>query len=132
MLTGNNLNSGPVSKIYRNFYTTSNTAPAAPTGLSATSNETSIILKWNRVQGDATPAKGMSYNVRIGTSPGASNVVSPMALSSGSRKISLMGNAQSDTLFVLKYPKKRANYYWSVQAIDNGFASGDFAAEQIV
>ena len=99
--------------------------------MSATSNETSVILQWNRVTGDATPAKGMSYNVRIGTSPGGSDVVSPMSLASGSRLLPGLGNAQSDTLFILKNPKK-ATYYWSVQAIDNGFLPGVFAAEQSV
>ena len=128
LLSGDSGN-GNVSKIYQNYIAVSNTAPAAPTGLSATSNETSVILKWNRVTGDATPAKGMSYNVRIGTSPGGSDVVSPMSLASGSRLLPGLGNAQSDTLFILKNPKK-ATYYWSVQAIDNGFLPGVFAAEQ--
>ena len=81
--------------------------------------------------GDATPPKGMSYNVRIGTTPGGSNVVSPMSVSSGTRLSPGSGNAQSDTLFILKYPKK-VTYYWSVQAIDNGYGAGAFASEQSV
>jgi hypothetical protein len=120
---------GNISRIYRNVASVTNNPPAAPTGLSATSSETNILLKWNRVAGDATPAKGMNYNVRIGTTPGGKEVVSPMSLASGSRLIPLLGNAQSDTLYIFRNPKK-TTYYWSVQAIDNGLAPGAFAAEQ--
>ncbi|MCX6301385.1 MAG: VCBS repeat-containing protein [Bacteroidia bacterium] len=130
LLTGDSRN-GSISKIYKNYITKSNAAPAAPSGLSATTNETSVILRWNRVTGDETPAKGMSYNVRIGTSPGGSDVVSTMSLTSGSHLLSGMGNAQCDTMFILKYPDK-VTYYWSVQAIDNGLKPGPFATEQTI
>jgi len=128
-LAGYNPNYGSVTRIYKNHYTRTNIAPSSPAGLSTTSDATSLILSWDIVSGDETPGAGMSYNVRIGTSPGTGNVVSTMALSSGSRLVPALGNAQNDTLFVLKYPQ-RATYYWSVQGVDNGFAPGPFAAEQ--
>jgi hypothetical protein len=130
LLTGDSRN-GSISKVYKNYSLIGNNAPAAPAGLSATSNETSVIFRWNRVTGDVTPAKGMTYNLRVGTSPGAEDVVSPMSLSSGSRLISGRGNADCDTMFILKYPEK-ATYYWSVQAIDNGYKAGPFASEQSI
>jgi len=129
LMTGYSYTYGDLARIYKNNIPSSNSVPNSPTGLSATSDATSLIIKWNRVPGDATPANGMSYNVRIGFSSGAGDVVSSMASSSGSRLLPRMGNAQSDTLFVLKYPK-RATYYFSVQAVDNGFAAGPFSSEQ--
>jgi hypothetical protein len=117
------------SKIYRNDISTHNTAPATPTGL--TSNiSTNAILRWNPVKNDATPAKGLTYNVRVGKTTGASDVVSPMALNSGYRKIVRMGNTQTDSTFILQNLKK-GTYYWSVQAVDNSFAGSVFAPEQI-
>jgi hypothetical protein len=52
-----------------------------------------------------------------------------MSLTSGSRLVPRFGNAYSDTLFVLQSPRK-ATYYCSVQAIDNGFVASPFAEEQ--
>ncbi|HCT29714.1 MAG TPA: hypothetical protein DIW31_03030 [Bacteroidales bacterium] len=116
-------------KLFTNITGKVNIKPNAPTGLTNTVTDTSIILKWNRVSGDATPSKGLSYNIRVGTSAGANNVVSSMAFASGQRLISGIGNAQADTFYIIKYPK-RSTYYWSVQAIDNGFASSSFQTEQ--
>jgi len=120
-----------ITRIYRNVSGISNSPPEAPVELSSAIDESSIVFKWNRVTGDATPPKGMSYNIRIGTSSGAGNTVTPMAMTSGTRLIQAMGNTHSDTAFILSNPKK-ATYYWSVQAIDNGYLPGLFAAEQSV
>src|SRR5512138_1902518 len=128
LLTGYN-GSNVISKIYRNFHSTVNTPPAILTGLSATTNDSTIIFNWNRATGDATPPKGMSYNIRIGTTAGGSDIVSPMSLTNGTRLLPLPGNARSDTLFLLRKPKK-ATFYWSVQAIDNGFLGGPFTEEK--
>jgi hypothetical protein len=129
LLTGEVGGGGRIFKIYRNFTPATNIAPAAPSGLSVSSNETSLTLRWNRVTGDATPSKGMNYNVRIGTSPGGSDVVSPMSLETGSRLLPRFGNAYSDTVYILQNPGK-STYYCSVQAIDNGFVASSFAEEQ--
>jgi len=116
-------------KLFINSVGQVNNKPQAPTGLTSIVTDSSIIFKWNRVSGDATPSKGMSYNIRVGTSSGANNIVSSMATAAGQRLISGMGNTHADTFYIIKYPK-RSTYYWSVQAIDNGFASSSFQSEQ--
>jgi hypothetical protein len=116
------------SKLYRNDIAVQNIAPGSPTGLSSSVNGNSVKLKWQSVTGDATPYKGMSYNVRIGASSGALDIVSPLSLSNGTRLIPAMGNCQLDTFFILTKLKK-GTYYWSVQAVDNGFIGGNFATE---
>jgi hypothetical protein len=55
LLTGDS-GSGCVSEVYLNSTAVSNSAPAAPDGLSSSSNETSVTLQWNGVTGDATPS----------------------------------------------------------------------------
>ena len=123
LLTGSDNNGDEVSKIYRNQCATAHTAPATPSGLTATCTASSIVMQWDRVP-------GMSYNVRVGTSSGAGNVVSPMVKpSTGTRLKPGLGNAQENNFYILRYPKK-IQYSWSVQAIDNGFASSAFAGEQ--
>src|SRR6266542_682232 len=108
----------------------SNAPPAAPTGLSSTLSGATVSLSWNPPADDRTPSAGLNYNLRIGTTPGASDVLAPMALTDGLRLLPALGNAQAGTnAFVLNLAPGR-DYYWSVQAVDTGFAGSPFAAEQ--
>ncbi len=108
----------------------SNAPPAAPTGLSSTLSGATVSLSWNPPADDRTPSAGLNYNLRIGTTPGASDVLAPMALTDGLRLLPVLGNAQAGTnAFVLNLAPGR-DYYWSVQAVDTGFAGSPFAAEQ--
>ena len=51
-----------------------------------------------------------------------------MTSASGVRRITAMGNCQLDTFYILR-SLLPGTYYWSVQAIDNGFAGGAFGTE---
>ena len=119
------------AKLFINGTGTVNVKPATPTNLSSFTTDSSIVFKWNRVLDDATPSKGMSYNIRIGKSAGASDVVTAAADISGRRFLSHLGNTQADTFYILRNPKN-ATYYWNVQAVDNGFAGSQFAAEKSI
>ena len=108
----------------------SNAPPAAPTGLSSTLSGATVSLSWNTSADDLTPSTGLNYNLRIGTTPGASDVLAPMALTDGLRLLPALGNAQAGTnAFVFNVAPGR-DYYWSVQAVDTSFAGSPFAAEQ--
>jgi len=76
-----------------------------------------------------TPAAGLSYNLRVGTSPGGADVVSPEAGTNGSRRVTALGNAGSRLAAELSNVLPGTNYYWSVQAVDSAFAGGPFAQE---
>ncbi|MGZ5508025.1 MAG: immunoglobulin domain-containing protein, partial [Limisphaerales bacterium] len=106
-----------------------NTPPTAPSGLSAVTSSATVVLSWNAAT-DAEQTAALNYNVRIGTTPGAADVLSPMSdLGSGWRRVAQTGNAGyrlSKTLMNLG----TGTYYWSVQAIDNAFAGSQFSAEQ--
>jgi hypothetical protein len=128
LLTGYDGSNG-MARIYGNSYPTANTRPSAPGGLKATSAGDKATLSWNAASDGQTPAAGLSYNLRVGTTPGGSDVVSPMASSGGFRRLPAIGNAGEHTSFTLAN-LPNGTYYWSVQAIDNSFAGSAFASEQ--
>jgi hypothetical protein len=117
-----------ISQVWRNRTPITNTPPSAPTGLSVSAAGTTAILSWNASADAQTPASGLTYNVRIGTAPGASDIMGPMASSSGLRRLPQMGNAQLGLTLSFKYTLETA-YYWSVQAVDTAFAGSAFSAE---
>ncbi len=121
--------SGPVTKIYRNTFGAANTVPAAPTGLQAQAGAGQATLAWSPAADAQTPAAGLSYNVRVGSTPGGADVLGPMsAVPSGSLRVVQLGNAGERTTALVTglHP---GTYYWSVQAIDTAFSGSPFAAE---
>jgi hypothetical protein len=121
---------GPwVSKIYRNDGGVFNTVPSSPTGLSAAVAGTTATLTWNPATDAQTPQAGLTYNLRMGTSPNAINTLSWMAnVSTGYRRVVRMGNANQVTSYSVKNLSP-GTYYWCVQAIDTAFAGSPCAAE---
>ncbi len=117
------------TSLYRNESSNANIAPETPTNLKVETNNDETVFSWAAPSDDATPSAALSYNLRVGTSAGGNEVLSPMADANGYRKIVGMGNAQLDTTHILKNLEP-GTYYWSVQAIDNSFAGGAFAEEQ--
>ena len=119
------------TQLFSNNLTNANTAPTAPSGLSATSSGGKLEFSWNVGSDNQTPSTALTYNLRIGTRPGASDVLSCMADSlSGRRLIAAPGNALQQTRKALSLPSGR--YYWSVQSIDSIFAGSSWADEQVV
>ena len=119
----------PSVQIWQNNFPPANTPPAAPTGLAAAVNGSGVALSWQPASDIETPRNGLSYNVRVGSAPGGSDIMAPLAdAASGWRSVSQWGNAQNcwqaelTNLFA-------GTYYWSVQAIDTAFAGSTFAGE---
>ncbi len=141
LLTGCNggsfCNNGPVAKVYRNDSDSpTNVPPSAPNGLghSVVSTNT-VLLFWQPASDDHTPAAGLSYNLRVGSSPGGSDVVGPMANTTvmtepnGYRRVVALGNSDERLTALVSGLTPGQTYYWSVQAIDNSWLGGPFAAE---
>jgi hypothetical protein len=75
---------------------------------------------------DPNQAAGLTYNVRVGTTPGGVEILSPLAVpGSGVRLVPVAGNAGPRTNLTLFLAP--ANYYWSVQAVDQSFRASGFA-----
>ncbi|HEY5909894.1 MAG TPA: FG-GAP-like repeat-containing protein, partial [Verrucomicrobiae bacterium] len=115
--------------LYHNNNPVTNTAPGAPAGLVATNFGPSIIFDWTAAADAQTPAAGLNYNLRVGTAPGAADILSPESGTNGTRRLAALGNTGSRLTAQLNNLRPGTNYYWSVQAIDSAFAGGPFAVE---
>jgi hypothetical protein len=117
------------TRIHRNdFAATANSIPGAPGGLSAIVLGSDVTFSWTAASDLETPAGGLTYNLRVGTSPGTDNVCSAMSdLTSGFRRLVAAGNAQKRLSWTLHGVTRPL--YWSVQAIDGAFAGGQWAPE---
>ncbi|MBC6951690.1 T9SS C-terminal target domain-containing protein, partial [candidate division KSB1 bacterium] len=119
-----------VSKVYRNDISIKNDYPSAPTIIQALISGSSAALSWNKSTDTETPQNGLTYNLRVGTTPGGTQIVSPMAdVNTGYRKVPKLGNTNHNKSWIIKNLAP-GTYYWSVQAIDNAFAGSPFAPEQ--
>ncbi|TAF47116.1 MAG: hypothetical protein EAZ68_02375 [Oscillatoriales cyanobacterium] len=116
------------NQVYRSNTAIANTPPTAPTRLRATTSGSQVTFKWNKATDAQTPANGLSYNLRVGTTPGGSDILAPMSLNDGTRQVVALGNANQNTQWQLK-DLSPETYYWSVQAIDTAWAGSPFATE---
>jgi len=121
VLTGHD-GSEAISKIFKNDESQKNMIPTPPTSLVCTYADGKLTLIWSDAEdnptssGKKTPSQGLYYNVRVGSEPGADDLVAPRYGSP------LLGNFLSkkksgsqNTLTFRVYAK---GYYWRVQTID--------------
>lgn len=130
LLTGMNGMSQRITKLYRNNISAVNTPPVTPANLHFFTSPTSAELIWDSSDDAETDAQALTYNLRVGTSPGSGNILSPMTAGNNSRLIVEGGNVLQRTNHSIYSLTPGLTYYWSVQTIDNGFLSSDFAEEQ--
>jgi len=131
ILTGGNYSGGRFTHIYRNDMSLPNILPDAPQNLAADFVNNEVILTWDPGFDAQTPESGLSYNIRIGTSPNEYDILSPMAhIENGFRKINARGNAGNNTSWKLNNLEPDVTYYWSVQTIDNTYQASEFSEEQ--
>lgn len=118
------------SKIWRNGLTPSNSPPTAPTGLALTLSAQGAMFSWHAATDAQTPASGLTYAVRAGTTPGGVDLLAPEADAvSGFRAVPVAGNAQGRLFMPLAGVTNGQTIYWSVQAVDGAYAGSPFAAE---
>lgn len=111
---------------------TTNTAPNAPQRPSANYNAATGKLKisWGEASDSQSSSKDLTYAVRIGSTPGGSDMVNGHALANGTRRNFMDGNAGSSlekTLDLRSWPS--GTYYVSVQAIDPNHAGSAWSEE---
>ena len=105
-------------------------APSTPTEAQTAVNGRRVTFSWASATDPQTPAPGLTYNLRVGTSPGGSDVMSPLSsLESGARFVSSRGNAGHNNSWTLRNLSP-GTYYWSVQAVDAAYAGSEFSEEQ--
>jgi hypothetical protein len=102
---------GGVTAIFRNDNTPPNSPPRAPTGLQADASGDSVKLSWDPASDAQTPSAALTYNLRIGTSPGGLGVVPPMAdPRTGRRLLPAMGNVQEGGVAALRRQPRRDGF----------------------
>jgi hypothetical protein len=118
------------TKIYKNKVGRSNTSPSPPSGLTSASLGHELVIHWGQSSDDETAQAALSYNVRMGSSPGGTDIASPLSDSgTGKRFVSRIGNSGLNTSMRLRNLAD-GRYYWSVQTIDDFRAGSKFAVEQ--
>ncbi len=133
LISGLNISESPFAKIYLNTggdngYSP-NSNPSVPDGLSSVSEGNDMLLSWLPSFDYESPAEGLFYNLRLGTSPGAYDIISPGSLADGSRLKPDRGNAGQGTSCKIS-GLEPGTYYWSVQTIDRILESSAFSGEQ--
>ncbi|HSL88559.1 MAG TPA: T9SS type A sorting domain-containing protein [Ignavibacteriaceae bacterium] len=119
-----------VTYLYENISSTPNSRPSIPTGLNEEIGADIVKLMWDESFDPETGTESITYNLRVGTSSGASDIYSAMSSQeSGLRSIPAFGNTNHNTSWQIR-GLEPGEYYWSVQAVDNGFLASEFAAEK--
>ena len=122
--------------VFTNRFSGLNRLPGVPRELQGYFDGHQLWLHWEPAL-DGNQKAGLTYEVRVGTAPGQSDVLSALADPlTGRRRAWQPGNAGLETTLVLTPPAGRLaggqRLYWSVQAIDASLAGGGFAAEESI
>jgi len=118
-----------IAKLYRNNINKKNTVPNAPTNLTSSVNGNTVTIIWDKATDGQTAQNALTYNLRIGSVSGGVQKVTPMADTSGYRRVPMLGNTNHRNSWTIKN-FAAGTYFWSVQTIDNAFAGSRFAAEK--
>ncbi|MFH1569511.1 MAG: Ig-like domain-containing protein, partial [Gemmatimonadota bacterium] len=98
-----------------------NFRPSAPSALAAADSADAALLSWDRGADDgAPPAESLTYDLRVGTTPGGSDIVT----GTGALGFGRLGSATSHRLSGLA----SGTYYWAVRTVDAGLSGSDWSA----
>ena len=117
------------TRIYENGIAASLSPPQPPADLAAFSEEGTIVFTWDRFFGKNRDRQGVSYELRIGTTPGGSDVYGTQSHPDGTRLVPKQGRTLKGLIVYNALPD--GTYYWSAQAIDFALRGSNFAEEQV-
>ena len=92
-----------------------------------------LVITWsgatdNWGNGKRTPAAGLTYSVRIGTTPGGEEILAGGADVDGVKAIADAGNAENNLSWKLNVPM--GDYFVAVQSIDASFVGSPWSEEK--
>jgi hypothetical protein len=100
-----------------------NKSPEPPNNLQAAISGARVKFSWASGKDKETPASLLTYNVRIGRTPGGNEVVS------GAIPVGSGNTGHALNRMIRNLPPGK--YYWSVQAVDTGYRKSAWATEQV-
>src|SRR5207247_297891 len=107
----------PITTIYHNNVSPANSRPVAPVTPASGIIANQANLTWNAATDDHTPANALTYNIRVGSTPGGCEVFAPSSnVATGYRRIPSRGNMGHLRNQTLSLPD--GMYYWSIQSLD--------------
>ena len=131
IITGHDpMTSENVISVYKNIININNDLPVEPKGLTTSFDSNIIHFSWLSGFDQNTPFPGLTYNIRIGTTPGGSEIISPLSAgSNGFSRFPGHGNS-GNSLQIHLTDLDTGKYYWSVQTVDNTYNTSEFSGEQ--
>lgn len=123
--------SNRITKLFKNTTATPNTPPSIPANLHINIDDEYLFFHWDPAVDSQTASPGLSYSLRIGTTPDNCDLLSPMASQAGYRLKPARGMANSN-FWKIKRSALPDVFYWNVQAIDTSFQGSTFALVQQV
>ncbi len=119
-------------EISRNQTWSTNTPPTAPKGLRVSAGPNGVTFSWQPATDAQTPSAGLSYHLRVGTTPGGSDLVSPMARPDGKALLTRHGALRPGLSRTITGLPNGRTLYWSIQAQDTAYAGSEFTSGQFV
>ncbi len=114
--------------LYKNVTQIYNHSPYAPENINIISHDDHVEVEWTKVF-DPSKHNEITYNIRMGTTPGGSQIISPKSNLYGTRKVVGPGNAQNRTFATINGLSPDTTYYLSVQSVDASFLGSNFSDE---
>lgn len=126
-ISGKDSLGNPSTLIYKFDHVLYNNKPGTPTNLQANVLDNSVTLSWANPSDQETNTSRLKYNLFVGTSPGGTNICSPMSdlITGYTRNPEITNVAQRNSHKMELLPA--GTYYWGVQAVDNGKKGSNFA-----
>jgi hypothetical protein len=118
----------PVTLIFHNNTPTPGTKPGLPGNPTVSVSGGTANFSWDKAIDSKTPSIALTYNIRVGTSPGSGDIVSPSSNLTGYRRIPQHGNRYVTSTYAIDHLPV-GTYYWSVQSVNNAFMGSSFAPE---
>jgi hypothetical protein len=134
LLAGMDYGEYPHTILYRNDGSSnlfaSNSSPSIPLNTGEAVDDDLVTLSWDESTDAQTLQDALTYNIRMGTTSGGGEVVPAMAdPATGFRRVAAPGNASSlNSVMIMEL--EPGTYYWSVQALDQGFLGSEFSPER--
>ncbi len=136
IITGRGVtNNQPATYLLKNTSSiTQNSNPSPPTNLRTEDDGNFVKLIWDAANDTETLSLGLSYNIKIGTTPGGQEVMTAMAENDGSRLVSGKGLVNGNCFWKIHKSmfQNGSDYYFSVQAIDNNYKGSVFTAPCLI